>query len=147
MDFCNQPHIIEASSQRSRYVATLEYKAGKRQINKSALTLLSNQKPQRGVAVIGQNYVWRSCFQSRSTKGSATFNIMLNIEYLVHKILNCIQIIYSPAFMTAAAYMKLREQNNEYVELLPVTPIFAHQMNVENKPGYFSDIIIHSDKK
>ncbi|XP_072949387.1 phosphonates-binding periplasmic protein-like [Epargyreus clarus] len=51
------------------------------------------------------------------------------------------------AFMTAAAYMKLREQKNEFVELLPVTPIYAHQMNVENKPGYFSDVIIHSDKK
>ncbi|XP_039753505.1 uncharacterized protein LOC120628905 [Pararge aegeria] len=51
------------------------------------------------------------------------------------------------AFMTAAAYMKLREKKNEFVELLPVTPVFAHQMNVENKPGYFSDIIIHSDKK
>ncbi|XP_075977545.1 phosphonates-binding periplasmic protein-like [Anticarsia gemmatalis] len=51
------------------------------------------------------------------------------------------------AFMTAAAYMKLRAQKNTNIELLPVTPVFAHQMNVENKPGYFSDIIIHSDKK
>ncbi|CAH0715463.1 unnamed protein product, partial [Brenthis ino] len=51
------------------------------------------------------------------------------------------------AFMTAAAYMKLRDTKNEFIELLPVTPVFAHQMNVENKPGYFSDIIIHSDKK
>lgn len=49
--------------------------------------------------------------------------------------------------MTATAYMNLRSQKNEYVQLLPVTPVFAHQMNVENKPGYFSDIIIHSDKK
>ncbi|XP_046966027.1 uncharacterized protein LOC124534306 [Vanessa cardui] len=51
------------------------------------------------------------------------------------------------AFMTAASYMNLKESNNEFVELLPVTPVFAHQMNVENKPGYFSDVIIHSDKK
>lgn len=51
------------------------------------------------------------------------------------------------AFMTAAAYMKLDAKRNDYIELLPVTPVFAHQMNVENKPGYFSDIIIHSDKK
>ncbi|XP_060803114.1 uncharacterized protein LOC106133026 [Amyelois transitella] len=51
------------------------------------------------------------------------------------------------AFMTAAAYMKLRNTKNPYVELLPVTPVFAHQMNVENRPGYFSDIIVHSDKK
>lgn len=49
--------------------------------------------------------------------------------------------------MTAAAYMKLDAKRNDYIELLPVTPVFAHQMNVENKPGYFSDIIIHSDKK
>lgn len=49
--------------------------------------------------------------------------------------------------MTASSYMRLREMKNEAMELLPVTPIFAHQMNVENKPGYFSDIIIHSDKK
>ncbi|CAH0691914.1 unnamed protein product [Spodoptera exigua] len=51
------------------------------------------------------------------------------------------------AFMTASAYIKLREKKNGNIELLPVTPVFAHQMNVENKPGYFSDIIIHSDKK
>lgn len=51
------------------------------------------------------------------------------------------------AFMTAFAYMKLRTKKNLTAELLPVTPIFAHQMNVENKPGYFSDVIIHSDKK
>ncbi|XP_034832011.1 phosphonates-binding periplasmic protein-like [Maniola hyperantus] len=51
------------------------------------------------------------------------------------------------AFTTAAAYMKLRDKKNEFVELLPVTPVFAHQMNVENKPGYFSDVIIHCDKK
>lgn len=49
--------------------------------------------------------------------------------------------------MTAAAYMSIRSQNNESVELLPVTPVFAHQMNVENKSGYFSDVIIHADKK
>ncbi|XP_049873239.1 uncharacterized protein LOC126371878 [Pectinophora gossypiella] len=51
------------------------------------------------------------------------------------------------AFMTAAAYMKLRERKADGVELLGVTPVFAHQMNVENKPGYFCDVIIHSDKK
>lgn len=51
------------------------------------------------------------------------------------------------AFMSAAAYMKLRKAENEFVELLPVTPVFAHQMNVENKPGYFSDVIIHCDKR
>ncbi|XP_053609995.1 uncharacterized protein LOC128674982 isoform X2 [Plodia interpunctella] len=49
------------------------------------------------------------------------------------------------AFMTASAYMKLRK--NPSAELLPVTPVFAHQMNVDNKPGYFSDVIVHSDKK
>lgn len=51
------------------------------------------------------------------------------------------------AFMTAASYMSLKDKKNPSVELLPVTPVFAHQMNVENKPGYFCDIIIHSDKK
>ncbi|VVC86665.1 unnamed protein product [Leptidea sinapis] len=52
------------------------------------------------------------------------------------------------AFMTAAAYMKLRaRQTNKFVQLLPVTPVFAHQMNVENRPGYFSDVIIHADKR
>ncbi|KAL4715412.1 hypothetical protein ACJJTC_015315 [Scirpophaga incertulas] len=50
-------------------------------------------------------------------------------------------------FMTAAAYMRLRESSNKSIELLPVTPVFAHQMNVEKKPGYYSDVIIHSDKK
>ncbi|XP_038209802.1 uncharacterized protein LOC119830748 [Zerene cesonia] len=51
------------------------------------------------------------------------------------------------AFMTAAAFMKMKQKGNKYIQLLPVTPVFAHQMNVENKPGYFSDVIIHSDKK
>ncbi|XP_028162952.1 uncharacterized protein LOC114354657 [Ostrinia furnacalis] len=51
------------------------------------------------------------------------------------------------AFMTAASYMRLREKKTKSIELLPVTPIFAHQMNVENKPGYFSDVIVHCDKK
>ncbi|XP_047503213.1 uncharacterized protein LOC125048543 isoform X2 [Pieris napi] len=50
-------------------------------------------------------------------------------------------------FMTAAAYMNMKKKDNKFIELLPVTPVFAHQMNVENKPGYFSDIIIHIDKK
>lgn len=67
-------------------------------------------------------------------------NILINILVLWIN-------IYFAAFMTAAAYMKLRGQKNEFAELLPVTPVFAHQMNVENKPGYFSDVIIHSDKK
>ncbi|CAG9561830.1 unnamed protein product [Danaus chrysippus] len=49
-------------------------------------------------------------------------------------------------FMSAASYMELRKNKAEYVELLPVTPVFAHQMNIDNKPGYFSDIIIHRDK-
>lgn len=49
--------------------------------------------------------------------------------------------------MTAAAYMQLREQGAARAQLLPVTPVFAHQMNVDNQPGYFSDIIVHSDKK
>ncbi|XP_014367199.2 uncharacterized protein LOC106717795 [Papilio machaon] len=51
------------------------------------------------------------------------------------------------AFMTAASYMNLCNEGNKNIDLLPATPVFAHQMNVENKPGYFSDIIIHSDKK
>ncbi|CAK1551160.1 unnamed protein product [Leptosia nina] len=50
------------------------------------------------------------------------------------------------AFITATAYMKMKLKN-KFAELLPVTPVFAHQMNVENKPGYFSDVIIHRDKK
>ncbi|KAI8436875.1 hypothetical protein MSG28_010328 [Choristoneura fumiferana] len=51
--------------------------------------------------------------------------------------------------MTAAAYMSLREQPQvaAHAQLLLATPVFAHQMNVDNQPGYFSDIIIHSDKK
>lgn len=50
-------------------------------------------------------------------------------------------------FLSAAAYMKLCENKNTSIELLPVTPVFKHEINVENKPGYFSDIIIHRDKK
>lgn len=50
------------------------------------------------------------------------------------------------AFMTSAAYMKHRANKNPNIELLRVTPVFAHEMNVDNAPGYFSDIIIHRDK-
>ncbi|KAI5637252.1 ABC transporter, phosphonate, periplasmic substrate-binding protein domain-containing protein [Phthorimaea operculella] len=51
------------------------------------------------------------------------------------------------AFMTAASYMKLRDQKNPWMELLGVTPVFKHHLNSENKPGYYCDVIVHSDKK
>jgi len=30
-------------------------------------------------------------------------------------------------------------------DLLPVTPVFAHRKNAAQRPGYYSDIIMHTD--
>jgi hypothetical protein len=47
--------------------------------------------------------------------------------------------------LTASAYLKLLDTQNEYVELLPVTPVFDHPKNTEGIKGYYSDVIIHVD--
>lgn len=51
-------------------------------------------------------------------------------------------------FISAASYIKLLEDNMpEHAELLPVTPVFKHSKNKLGKPGYYSDIVIHTDAK
>ena len=40
--------------------------------------------------------------------------------------------------------MKLMEKAKEHAELLPVAPLYPHPKS-DNKPVYFSDVIIHSD--
>ena len=52
-----------------------------------------------------------------------------------------------PAFITPTAYVKLQDSKNPNVELLPVAPVFKHPKNLDEEPGYFSDIIIHIDYK
>lgn len=39
------------------------------------------------------------------------------------------------------------EKRTEFAELLPVSPVFKHPKNKTGKPGYYSDIIIHTDVK
>lgn len=48
------------------------------------------------------------------------------------------------AFMSAEPFMKLMERAKDKAELLPVAPLSPHPKS-NNKPVYFSDVIIHSD--
>lgn len=49
------------------------------------------------------------------------------------------------AFVTPTAYVKMQDSKNPHVALLPVAAVFKHPRNLDQQPGYFSDIIIHVD--
>ncbi|XP_075220057.1 uncharacterized protein LOC142323761 [Lycorma delicatula] len=52
------------------------------------------------------------------------------------------------AFLSAEAYIEIIEKKRtDYAELLPVAAVFKHPKNRIAKPGYYSDIIIHTDVK
>jgi hypothetical protein len=36
-------------------------------------------------------------------------------------------------------------KKSKKIELLPITPVFVHPKNVAQKPGYFADVIVHTD--
>lgn len=46
-------------------------------------------------------------------------------------------------FMSPTQYLKMKKSKK--VELLPITPVFVHPRNTALKPGYFADIIMHTD--
>lgn len=48
--------------------------------------------------------------------------------------------------MSSTGYINLEKSKNEFVELLPVTPIFKHSRNDNESSGTFVDFIIHADK-
>jgi len=46
-------------------------------------------------------------------------------------------------FLSPTQYLKMKR--SKQIELLPITPVFVHPKNVEQKPGYFADVIVHTD--
>lgn len=54
--------------------------------------------------------------------------------------------LFFSGFMSPTAYLKLKDDDNKFAELLPVTPVFMHPKNTNFEPGYYADIIIHKDK-
>lgn len=65
---------------------------------------------------------------------------MLSVDYM--ELYFCVFL----AFMSSTGYINLERTKNEFVELLPVTPIFKHSRNDSESSGCFIDIIIHADK-
>lgn len=50
-------------------------------------------------------------------------------------------------FMSSSSFLKLLDEKNKFVELLPVAAVLNHSKNTKNLPGYYSDVIIHADGK
>ncbi|KAG8232788.1 hypothetical protein J437_LFUL012681 [Ladona fulva] len=51
------------------------------------------------------------------------------------------------AFMTCEGFVSLEASRNEFMELLPVTPVFLHPKNPDGLKGYYADIIMHADRR
>ncbi|XP_013420778.1 uncharacterized protein LOC106181064 [Lingula anatina] len=49
-------------------------------------------------------------------------------------------------FICSPSFLRLQDRKNKYIEHIPVAPVFVHPKG-ENRPVYFSDVIIHSDNK
>lgn len=62
-----------------------------------------------------------------------------------------IQIVIDPftvlGFFNPMQYIKMKKLPVKQFELLPVTPVFVHPKNTAELPGYYSDIIMHTDVK
>jgi len=50
------------------------------------------------------------------------------------------------AFVSSSSFLELVESNNSNAELLPVSSVHAHARG-DNVPGYFSDVIVHTESK
>ncbi|XP_022170719.1 uncharacterized protein LOC111034015 [Myzus persicae] len=46
-------------------------------------------------------------------------------------------------FLSPTQYLKMKKSKK--IELLPITPVFTHPRNAAQKPGYFADVIMHTD--
>lgn len=48
--------------------------------------------------------------------------------------------------MCSSAYLRLKHDKNEYMELCPVAPVHRHDKG-SGEPVYFSDLVVNSSKK
>lgn len=48
--------------------------------------------------------------------------------------------------MCSSAYLRLKHNKNEYMELCPVAPVHRHEKG-GGEPVYFSDLVVNSSKK
>lgn len=48
--------------------------------------------------------------------------------------------------MCSSAYLRLKHDKNEYMELCPVAPVHKHEKG-GGEPVYFSDLVVNSSKK
>lgn len=48
--------------------------------------------------------------------------------------------------MCSSAYLRLKHDKNEYMELCPVAPVHRHEKG-GGEPVYFSDLVVNSSKK
>lgn len=48
-------------------------------------------------------------------------------------------------FVSPMQYLKMKKLSVKQFELMPVSPVFVHPKNTAEKPGYYSDIIMHVD--
>lgn len=48
--------------------------------------------------------------------------------------------------MCSSAYLRLKHDKNEYMELCPVAPVHRHEKG-GREPVYFSDLVVNSSKK
>lgn len=42
-------------------------------------------------------------------------------------------------------YLMMKKLARKKFELLPITPVFVHPKNAAHRPGYYADIIAHTD--
>lgn len=50
------------------------------------------------------------------------------------------------AFMCSTGYVRLLDERNTFMELLPAAPVYNDPKNANARPVYFSDVIIRSEK-
>ncbi|XP_025413049.1 uncharacterized protein LOC112685398 [Sipha flava] len=48
-------------------------------------------------------------------------------------------------FMNPMQYLKMKKLPVKQFELMPISPVFVHPKNAAERPGYYSDIIMHKD--
>jgi hypothetical protein len=53
--------------------------------------------------------------------------------------------VFVAVFMCSPGYIRLQDERNAFIELLPVAPVFDNP-NTDGRPLYFSDIIIRKEK-
>jgi len=54
--------------------------------------------------------------------------------------------VYFVGFMSATGFVRMLNEQNEFMELLPVGPIYSHAKSNDSRPVCFSDVIIRKEK-